>query len=358
MTTEGGIVPSSLSKNSRVRLNVHDVRIGPDESNNVLVITTDNPASMGVCFTKVKDRRKEKVSLTINNDSNVTKVWTRCLGDALAENPSLTTLDLTVNSCFVDGDLGENLGISLLQSASLTSLSLTFNYSNMKEGWECNLGERLIKMASLTTLSLKLNGDGLWNQEDCLIPALSLDDGEENQEICLSATKLSNVLVAIKSLSFLSVVVHSNSMYSFWDKVVGDCLIKCTSLKKLSLTFDDDERDSFFLFSSLRYGLSKTNSLNTLCVAIHDPAYKDFSSLNRGLSLNLSVTTLTLIVTVAADETDYFRWLIKLDHGLSVNTSITTLNITINEFGDGKSVISLSLRGFGVFGGLANNTSV
>ena len=208
LTTEGGIVPSSLSKNSRVQLNIHDVRIGPAESNNFLVITTDNPAAVRDFFTKVKDRRKEKVSLTINNDSNVTKVWTRCLGDALAENPSLTTLDLTVNSCFVDADLGENLGGSLLQSSSLTSLSLTFNYSNIREGWECKLGERLIKMASLKTLSLKLNGDGLWNQEDCLSPALSLDDGEENQENCLSATKLSNHYLPFLLQSIVMACVH------------------------------------------------------------------------------------------------------------------------------------------------------
>ncbi|CAH3189371.1 unnamed protein product, partial [Porites lobata] len=232
LTTEGGIVPSSLSKNSRVQLNVHDVRIGPAESNNILVITTDNSAALGVFFTNVKDRRKEKVSLTINNDSNVTKQWTRCLGDVLAENTSLTTLDLTVNSCFVDADLGENLGESLLQSTSLTSLSLAFNCSNIREGWECKLGERLIKMASLTTLSLEINGDGEW--KDSLSPTLSsLDYVEENQENCLSPTKLSNVLAAIKSLSSLSVAIHSESMGSFWDKVVGDCLIKCTSLEKL-----------------------------------------------------------------------------------------------------------------------------
>ena len=73
LTTEGGIVSSSFSKNSRVHLKVHHVRIGPDESNNVLVITTDNSAALSAFFIKVKDRRKEKVSLTINNDSYVTK---------------------------------------------------------------------------------------------------------------------------------------------------------------------------------------------------------------------------------------------------------------------------------------------
>ena len=359
LTTEGGIVPSSLSKNSRVQLNVHDVRIGPGELNNILVITTDNSAALRVFFTKVKDRRKEKVSLTINNDSNVTKEWTRCLGDALAENSSLTTLDLTVNSCFVDADLGENLGESLLQSTSLTSLSLAFNFSDVTEGWLCNLGERLIKMASLTTLSLELDDFSEGNQKDCLSPTLSLDDGVKNQENCLSPTKLSNVLAAIKSLSSLSVAIHSDSMCSFWDKVLMNCLVECTSLKKLSVTFYVGKSDFYCGFSSLRYGLSKTSSLNTLSVAIfiNDPNDRVFSSvlhsLNQGLPLNSSITTLTLTVTVPADETGYIIWPIMFDYGLSVNTSITTLNVTINECGDGKSDIPLILRVFG-----ANCTSV
>ena len=342
LTTEGSVVPSSLLKNSRVQLNVHDVRIDPAESNNILVITTDNSAALRVFFANVKERRKEKVSLTINNDSNVTKEWTRCLGDALAKNPSLTALDLTVNSCVVDADLGKNLGNSLLQSSSLTSLSLTFNFSNMKEGWECKLGKRLIKMASLTSLNLELNDSSEENQEDCLIP-----------------TKLSNVLAAVQSLSSLSVAIHSDSMCSFWDKVVGDCLTNCTSLEKLSLTLNGGKSDFYYVFSGICRGLVTTSSLNTLCVSIHDPTNRGFvrmlDSLNQGLSLNLSVTTLTLTVTVAADD---FSRPIIFDQGLSVNTSVTTLNITINECGVGKADISLFLRGFGVFGGLANNTSV
>ena len=367
LTTEGGIVPSSLSKNSRVQLNIHDVRIGPAESNNFLVITTDNPAAVRDFFTKVKDRRKEKVSLTINNDSYVTKAWTRCLGDALAENTSLTTLDLTVDSYSVDADLGEDLGNSLLQSTSLTSLSLTFNFSNMKEGWECKLGERLIKMASLTTLSLEINGDGEWNQKDSLSPTLSsLDYVEENQENCLSPTKLSNVLAAIKSLSSLSVAIHSESMCSFWDEVLDDCLIKCTSLKKLSLTLNWDKSGFYCFFSGLCNGLVTTSSLNTLCVAmiINGPTNSDFEimldSLIRGLLLNTSVTTLTLTITVAADETHDSRTRqMILGHGpWSLNTSISTLNVTINECGDGKSYIHRYLSSCGVFGGLANNTSV
>ena len=259
----------------------------------------------------------------------------------------------------MDADLGENLGNSLLQSSSLTSLSLTFNFSNLKEGWECKLGDCLIEMASLTSLSLKINGDGEWNRKDCLCPTLSLDDGEENQENCLSPTKLSNVLAAIQTLSSLSIVVHSDSMCSFWDNVVGNCLMECTSLKELSLTFNEGKSE-FGGFSSLVYGLVATSSLNTLCVAIFIDGLSDsvcssvLDSLNEGLSLNSSVTTLTLTVTVTADHV----WMGDLHYGLSVSTSITTLNVTIIECGDGELHIPQVLYDLGLFGFLANNTSV
>ena len=413
LTTEGGITPSSLSKDNRVQLNVRDVHLGPAGSNNVLVISTDNPAAFRAFFTKVKDRRKEKVSLTINNDTCVTKEWTRCLGDALAENSFLTTLDLTVNSCLMDADLGENLGESLLQSTSLTSLSLTFNYSNIKEGWECKLGERLIKMASLTTLSLNLNGDDVWNQEDflspthnlddseenqenssssslsfddgeesqenslsptlsslddgeenqenSLSPTLRLDDGEENQQNPLSPTKLSDVLVAIKSLSSLSVAIHSENMRSFWNKVVGDCLRECTSLEKLTLTFNVDD-----FFKSNLYGLTEglaiTTSLNTLNVAVLAPYHFGELSLlpfdlTGLLSSNSSVNTLTLTVTVNEPDDWYMNGMLdRID--LSENTLITTLNLTINEHGEGESDIPEVLDHSKVFQSLARNSSV
>ena len=340
LTTDGGLVLSTLSKsNLTVQVNVHDFCVGPDESNNVLDIQS---AALRAFFIKIKDRRKENVSLTINNNGYVTKEWTRCLGDALAENTSLTSLDLTVNSRLVDADLGEHLGNSLLQSSSLTSLSLTFNCSNMKEGWECKLGERLNLIPSLTELSLELN-----------------DYSEWNQEACLSQSKLSDVLVAIRSLSSLSVVINTISMVSYWDKVVGDCLRECTSLKKLSLTFNVED---YFEngFAGLNDGLATTSSLDTLSLAIfcHDldldfPGM--FKSLNDGLSFNSSVTALT--VTVAVSQPIFFCRPLNL-RGLSVNTSITTLSLTINEYCEGKSDIPGILFHCGVFEGLAQNTSV
>ena len=343
LTTEGRIVLSRLSKeNLSVQLNELDVRIDPDESKNVLDITMDNPSALGEFFTKVKERRKEKVSLNINNNGNVTKEWTRCIGDALAESTSLTSLHLAVNSCPVDADLGENLGKSLLQSTSLTSLSLSFNCSNMKEGWLRNLGDSLDKMASLTSLSLDVNFYG------------------EDKKGAHS-TKPINVLVPIKSLSTLSVVVHSDNPTSFWNYGVGNCLIECRSLKKLSLTFNGEFIEPYNGFDGLDDGLAITSSLDTLSLAIYSNcgpfAFSNlFASLNRGFSSNSSVNTLTVTVTV--DEFFPLGFPSIFKEGLSVNMSVTTLSLTINESGEGESQISLVLDFSGVFQYLAQNTSV
>ena len=344
LTTEGGIVLSRLSKeNLNVQLNVHDVHIGPDESNNVLDITMDNPAALRAFFTKVKERRKEKVSLKINNNGYVTKEWTRCIGDALAENTTLTSLHLAVNSCPVDADLGENLGKSLLQSTSLTSLSLSFNCSNMEEGWLRNLGDSLDKMASLTSLSLDVNFYS------------------EDKNRVLSTKPIYCLLVPIKSLSALSVVFHSGSPGSFWHFGVGDCLIECTSLKKLSLTFNGQYADPDYGFDGLDGGLAITTSLDTLSLAIFVNRYdyaafsKFLDLLNRGFSLNSSVNTLTVTVTV--HEFDVLFPSI-FQEGLSQNVSVTSLSLTINEYGEGESHIPLVLHQSGVFQYLEQNTSV
>ena len=342
LTTEGGIVLSRLSKeNLSVQLNEHDVRIGPGESNNVLDINMDNPAALRAFFTKVKERRKEKVSLSINNNSYVTKEWTRCIGDALAENTSLTSLDLTVNSCPVDADFGENLGKSLLRSTSLTSLSLSFNYSNMEVGWLFNLGESLDKTASLTSLTLDMN---------------FYAEGKKG----VISTKL---VEPIKSLSTLSVVVHSDhDLLDFiCAEFVGGCLRECTSLEKLSLTLNM-ERYNQYSSDGLVDGLAKTTSLNTFCLAFFSDFYfadtyaEFFVNLNDGFSFNSSVNTLTVTVTVNELNTGEFPEIFQ--EGLAKNMSVTTLSLKINEYGEGESHIPLILDDSGVFRHLTRNTSV
>ena len=340
LTTEGGIVLSRLSKeNLSVQLNEHDVRIGPGESNNVLDINMDNPAALRAFFTKVKERRKEKVSLTINNNGYVTKEWTRCIGDALAENTSLTSLDLTVNSCPVDADLWENLGKSLLRSTSLTSLRLSFNFSNMKEGWLCNLGDSLDKMTSLSSLNLDVNFYG------------------KNKEGVVST----KVVEPIKSLSTLSVGIHSGSMYLKGIEFVGGCLIKASSLEKLSLTLDVGVL-GILITAGLADGLATATSLNTFCLTIFSNYYlagtysELFASINHGFSINESVSTLTVTLTVKDLDTEEFPEI--FGKGLAENMSVTTLSLTINEYGEGESHIPLVLGRSGVFQYLAQNTSV
>ena len=340
LTTEGRIVLSRLSKeNLSVQLNERDVRIDPYESNNVLDITMDNPSALREFFTKVKERRKEKVSLNINNNGNVTNEWTRCIGDALAENTSLTSLHLAVNSSPVDADLGENLGKSLLQSTSLTSLSLSFNCSNMRERWLRNLGDSLDKMASLTSLSLDVNFYG------------------EDKKGVLST----NVVEPIKSLSTLSVGIHSDSMYLKGIEFVGGCLIESSSLEKLSLTLNVGGLAEY-VSDGLVDGLATATSLNTFCLTIFSNYYSAdtcselFASLNHGFSLNKSVST--LIVTLTANEFYPDEFPEIFGEGLSENMSVTTLSLTINDYGEGKSYIPVVLVHSGVFEHLTRNTSV
>lgn len=74
LTTERGLVLSTLSKsNLSVQMNVHDVCVGPDESNNVLDIQSiDNPAAFRAFFIEVNDRRKLFCNL-VSSQSKVAK---------------------------------------------------------------------------------------------------------------------------------------------------------------------------------------------------------------------------------------------------------------------------------------------
>ena len=352
LTEEGEQILSGLSSNNLdVHLNVHHKHSATEESTQVLDISFDNPATLSAFSAKVKGR--EKVSLTINNDSDVNSEWIHYLGVAFAENTSLISLDLTVNNCLLDADLGDGLGESLLQSTSLKTVSLKLNCSDVT-GWVCTLGACFAEMASLTALSLELNDYGKgkispWLKDDLLSP-----------------TQLSNVLVAIKPLSTLSVSIYSANMVKFWIEVVVDCLRQCTSLRKLSLAFNTGFLEEELY--GIDDGLAETTSLDTLTLAINIDAsfsLRDeqmFELLNNGLALNSSLTTLTVTVSLleAFDSTydgDYSNFNESFQKGLSLNKSITTLNLTINDFVEAPISIRKVLDDLGLFEGLAENTS-
>ena len=340
LTPEGGTILSELSKsNLCANLNVHHVHLASEESNQVLDICIENPAALRAFFTEVNDTRKEKVSLTINNISGEIGEWTHHLADAFAENSSPPFLYLTVNSHVTDCLLE-----SLLQSTSIKFLSLTIDFRNT-DGLLCKLGVCFAKMASLTTLSLKLN-----DHSDGTIGTL---------EARFITNEIKNVLVSIKSLSTLSVTVHNESMGSFWESVLGDCLRECTSLRNLSYAGKN--------MLNLGDGLAVTTSLKTLDITFNVDYYfwhrfldDSLASLTESLLLNESLTTLSVTVSLTFVDDEYGPFWGKntFQEVLSKNRSITTLNFTIDDFGEAELGIDDVFRELGVFKGLAQNTSI
>ena len=112
LSPNGRTILSSLS-NLGIHSSVHTT---PEESNLLLDISVDNRSALKSFFDKVKDTSKEKVNLTINDNGNAIKEWVHHLSDALAEKTSLTSLDLTLNNCLMNGNLGEGVGECLVQS--------------------------------------------------------------------------------------------------------------------------------------------------------------------------------------------------------------------------------------------------
>ena len=239
----------------------------------------------------------------------------------MAENTSLTTLDLTVINYTMNPGIGKDLGDSLLRSSSLTVLSLTIsNYSNMAEGWECTLVNSLAKMASLATLTLAIDDRG---------------EGRKFED-----------LMAVRSLSTLSVVINARNLNYFWGEFLRKCLKECTSLTKLSIISNnyaeneyDRYRDIFPTWEEgLNFGLARTASLKELNITINNmtctnSAWREV--LNGGLPENKSVTSLTVTVS------DYkylscAEWAHSLKSCLAGNQSLTTLALTVNDYSEGE----------------------
>ena len=326
----GTLLQELSDKNVTVQVKEHDVSVVPKEACNAVDVSIDNPASLTPMFSEVRKSRKERINLKIINHDEVISDWPRLLGDALAENTSLTTLDLTVSNYTMNPGIGKDLGDSLLRSSSLTVLSLTIsNYSNMARGWECTLINSLAKMASLTTLSLAIDDRG--EVRTC--------EGD---------------LMAVRSLSTLSVVINGSKLTYVWGKFLRKCLEECNSLKKLCLTsnnYTEHENKpynvtcdpSFSYINStravtweqgLRLGLASTTSLKELNMTINNVTCTDSTWRNIfsfGLPDNKSITSLTVTVS----DYEYLGrelWVHSLKSCLVKNKQLTTLTLTVNDY--------------------------
>ena len=338
LTSGTETVLQELSRNNEtVQLKLHGVSVVPKEACNALDVCIDNPTSLTPVFSEVKNTRKKRINLKIINDDEVISDWPRLLGDALAESTSLTTLDLTVSNYTMNPGIWKYLGDSLLRSSSLTVLSLTIsNYSNMTEGWECTLVNSLAEMASLTTLSLSIDDRG----------------GE---------VKFGEDLMAVKSLSTLSIVINGSKLTYFWGKFLRKCLDECNSLKKLCLTsnnyteHEDSPYNATFLnhfsddliekpvswLEGLGFGLSSTSSLKELVITInhitrtYSPYSDSMAILIEGLSVNNSIASLTVTVSDYKSSSCEL-WVGSLKSCIAKNKSLTTLTLTLNDYSDGE----------------------
>ena len=324
------------STDNTVEVKVHDVCVVPDESCSALDVCIDSIASLKPVLYKIKSTSVEKINLKIINDDGASKDWTHLVGEALAENTTVTALDVTINNYMtnVTADFGKDLGESLLRCSSMTVLNLAINnYTKMAEGWECSLVKSLSKLASLTTLSLAIDDHG----EVRTVVEESLGDG----------------LMAMKSLSTLSVVINGSNLEKFWSCFLRKCLKENNSLSLLCVTvnnYDDDIEDPDYSFDEsyeepdywydgLADGLARTTSLNELTLTINNITLIDncwVGSVCKGFLKNESVTTLT--VTVSGDP--FFpnceSWVPELNYGLSKNNSLTTLTLIANEYSEGE----------------------
>ena len=314
LTPGTGTLLQELSRNNEIVLvKVRGVCVDPNEACNALDVSIDSPSSLTSVLSEVKNTRKEKINLRIINEGEVINDWPRLLGDALAENTSLTALDLTVSNY-----TGNDLGDSLLRSSSLTVLNLGINnYGKFGEGWECTLVNSLAKMASLTTLGL------------------AIDDRCE-------VRKLQKDLMAVRSISTLNAVINGSNVTYFWSKFLRKCLEECNSLTKLFLTKNNCTKFALVPDSSLvrdlACGLASTSSLKELTITINnitDTIHPWIFDLCRGFSLNKSITSLTIVVNDYECRT-CVNWIGCLKRSLATSKSLTTLTLAVNDYAEGE----------------------
>ena len=314
LTPGTGTLLQELSLNNEIVLvKVRGVCVDPNEACNALDVSIDSPSSLTSVLSEVKNTRKEKINLRIINEGEVINDWPRLLGDALAENTSLTALDLTVSNY-----TGNDLGDSLLRSSSLTVLNLGINnYGKFGEGWECTLVNSLAKMASLTTLGL------------------AIDDR-------CDVRKLQKDLMAVRSISTLNAVINGSNVTYFWGKFLRKCLEECNSLTKLCLTKNNSTKFALFPDSSLvrdlACGLASTSSLKELTITINnitDTIHPWIFDLCRGFLLNKSITSLTIVVNDYEHRT-CVNWIGCLKRSVATSKSLTTLTLAVNDYAEGE----------------------
>ena len=371
LTRDGNSVLQALycGQTYTFTLNGHDLN-ADDKICKEVNLSADDSSSLTSVFNKVNDTCPSRLSLNINNPSNLSEDWGCSLYAGLAKNTALTTLDLILNNQGnTSGDWTRGFGDGLAQNTSLTTLSLTLNYHGCFLGgdWTFGLGDGLAQNTSLTTLSLTLNnysdmsGDrtpGLWDglAQNASLTTLNLTLNNQGNTSGDWTRGFGDGLAQNTSLTTLSLTLNYHGCFlgGDWTFGLGDGLAQNTSLTTLNLTLNNytDAGEDWTL--GLVDGLAQNTSLTTLNLTLNN--HSDFSEdwtlgLEDGLAQNTSLTTLNLTLNNHSDMSG--DWTLGLEDGLAQNTSLTTLSLTLNNHSDMSGDWTLGLAD-----GLAENTSL
>jgi Ran GTPase-activating protein (RanGAP) involved in mRNA processing and transport len=215
----------------------------------------------------------------------------------LAQNSSLTTLDLTYNDIGAEG--AKALGAALAQNSSLTTLHLS-DYSIGAEGAKA-LGAALAQNSSLTTLHLNYNKIG-----------------------AEGVMALGAALAQNSSLTTLDLI--DNYISDDAAQALGAALAQNSSLTTLNLTDNIIGAEGA---KALGAALAQNSSLTTLHLRNNSIGAVGAKALGAALAQNSSLTTLDLTSNKIGAEGAK-----ALGAALAQNSSLTTLNLCGNSIGD------------------------
>ena len=366
LTRDGNSVLQALYCGQTYAFKIHGLN-ADDKICKEVNLSADDSSSLTSVFTKVNDTCPSRLSLNINNSSNLSEDWGCSLYESLAKNMALTTLDLILNNQGnTSGDWTRGLGDGLAQNTSLTTLNLTLNnYTDAGEDWTLGLVDGLAQNTSLTTLSLTLNNYshmsedwtlGLWNgfAKNTSLTTLSFTLNNYSNMSGDLTLGLGDGLAQNTSLTTLSLTLNNYSVVSgVWTRGLGDGLALNMSLITLSLTFNNYSDMSEDWTHGLWNGFAKNTSLTTLSLTL-----KNYGCVGEGWTLglvdglaqNTSITTLSINFSSHIDECG--GWRRFLTDGLANYTSLTTLSVTFN------SDIDIEDNPLGLWDGLSKNTSI
>ncbi|XP_044171259.1 uncharacterized protein LOC122955564 [Acropora millepora] len=258
-----------LYKNPAVTLNVCEVHLSSDESDDNKIESIDDPESLIALFEEAENTGKENLTVTINvqsddstwddSDESTGRSWIDILHLGWARSCSLNSLSLTINNfCPWSTNLSLTLIDCLEGCSSLKSLTLTLNeYNGWKNTYAFRLRESLERYTSLISLTLTFNIHCITLGKRDISnhfyrPIMSVDSftltvsdftGSGGEELYLHA-----LLSGFKSLTTLNVTLNHfrRDVYSLYHSLVDP--MQWDSLRTLSLKVNDSRLsdDDFF----------------------------------------------------------------------------------------------------------------